>query len=63
MLTGGQRSADAVCVEPAQLFELSQQSLNALSTQFPAIHSQILANLNRHLATRLIAATEIARSL
>ncbi|HET6492178.1 MAG TPA: SulP family inorganic anion transporter, partial [Burkholderiales bacterium] len=63
MLTGGQRSADAVCVEPAQLFELSQQSLNALSTQFPAIHSRILANLNRHLATRLIAATEIARSL
>ena len=63
MLTGGQRSADAVCLEPAQLFELSQESLDALSTQFPAIHSRILANLNRHLATRLIAATEIARSL
>jgi SulP family sulfate permease len=63
MLTGGQRSADAVCVAPAQLFELTQESLHALSTQFPAIHSRILANLNRHLATRLIAATEIARSI
>jgi SulP family sulfate permease len=63
MLTGGQRSADAVCVKPAELFELKQESLDALSTRFPAIHSRILANLNRHLATRLIAATEIARSL
>jgi len=63
MLTGGQRSADTVCVEPAQLFELREESLHALSTQFPAVHSRILANLNRHLATRLIAATDIARSL
>jgi len=63
MLTGGQRSADAVCVEPAQLFELRQESLHALGTRFPAIHSRILANLNRHLATRLIAATDVARSL
>lgn len=63
MLTGGHRSADAVCVQPAQLFELRQESLRALADRFPGIHSRILANLNRHLATRLIAATEIARSL
>jgi len=62
MLTGGHRSADAVCVEPAQLFELRHESLRALSTQYPGIHSRILENLNRHLATRLIAATQIARS-
>jgi len=62
MLTGGHRSADAVCVEPARLFELRQESLRALSSQYPGIHSRILENLNRHLATRLIAATQIASS-
>ena len=62
MLTGGHRSADAVCVQPAQLFELKHESLRALSNQYPAIHRRILENLNRHLATRLIAATQIARS-
>lgn len=62
MLTGGHRSADAVCVKTAQLFELRQESLGALRNQFPGVHSRILANLNRHLATRLIAATEIARA-
>lgn len=61
MLTGGHRSADAVCTKAAQLFKLSQASLLELSKQFPGIHSRILENLNRHLATRLIAATEIAR--
>ena len=63
MLTGGHRSADAVCVEPALLFELRLDSLHRLSIEFPAIHSRILANLNRHLAIRLIAATEVARSV
>lgn len=63
MLTGGHRSADAVCVKPARLFELSQDSLRELSIGFPAIHSRLLENLNRHLATRLIAATEVARNL
>jgi len=63
MLTGGQRSADAVCVKPALLFELSRESLRELSVRFPAIHSRLLENLNRHLATRLIAATEVARNL
>jgi len=62
MLTGGHRSADAVCVQPARLFELRHESLRALSTQYPGIHRRILENLNRHLATRLIAATQIARS-
>ena len=63
MLTGGHRSADAVCVKPAQLYELRQESLRELSLRHPAIHSRILANLNRHLAIRLIAATEVARSV
>ena len=62
MLTGGHRSADAVCVKPARLLELKQESLDALKADFPGIHARILANLNRHLAVRLIAATEIARS-
>jgi CRP-like cAMP-binding protein len=63
MLTGGHRSADAVCVKPALLYELRQESLRELSLRHSAIHSRILANLNRHLAIRLIAATEAARSV
>ncbi len=62
MLTGGHRSADAVCVRPAQLFELREESLLALAERFPGIHSRILENLSQHLAVRLIAATEIAQS-
>lgn len=63
MLIGGHRSADAVCVRPAHLFELRQESLLTLAKRFPAIHSRILENLSQHLAVRLIAATQIAQSL
>lgn len=62
MLTGGHRSADAVCVRPAHLFELRQESLLALGEQFPGLHSKIVENLSRHLAVRLIAATQVAQS-
>lgn len=61
MLTGGPRTADAVCVKPARLYELRHESLLELEGLYPVIHGKIIANLNLHLATRLMATTEIAR--
>ena len=61
MLTLAPRTADAVCVKPARLYELRREALLELEGLFPAIHAKLLANLNLHLATRLIATTQIAR--
>jgi len=61
MLTGSPRTADAVCVKPARLYELKRDALLELEGIFPVIHAKLIANLNLHLATRLMATTEIAR--
>jgi CRP-like cAMP-binding protein len=61
MLTLAPRTADAVCVKPARLYELRREALLELEGLFPAIHAKLLSNLNLHLATRLIATTQIAR--
>jgi SulP family sulfate permease len=61
MLMHGPRTADAVCVKPARLYELRRDALLELEGLFPVIHAKIMANLNLHLATRLAATTEIAR--
>ena len=61
MLMRGPRTADAVCVKPARLYELRREALLELEGLYPVIHAKIIANLNLHLATRLMATTEIAR--
>ena len=61
MLMRGPRTADAVCVKPARLYELRRDALLELEGLFPVIHAKLIANLNLHLATRLAATTEIAR--
>lgn len=61
MLTRAPRTADAMCVKPARLYILQRDKLLELERLFPAIHAKILANLNLHLVTRLMATTEIAR--
>lgn len=61
MLTGGPRTADAVCLTPTRLYELRQESLRELEDRFPAVYANIIENLTLHLAKRLMATTEIAR--
>jgi CRP-like cAMP-binding protein len=61
MLTGGSRSASAVCVKPARLYVLRRDALRELQEQHPIIHGKIIANLSLHLATRVVATTEIVR--
>ena len=63
MLTGGMRSANATCVQQATLYELTQEALDKLKITHANIHAQILQNLSKHLAIRLISATEIAQNL
>jgi SulP family sulfate permease len=62
MFTSGERTADAICVKQTRLFELRLDSLQELEKRFPALYAKVLANLNAHLATRLIAATEVVRA-
>jgi len=61
MFTGGLRTADAVCTKPTRLYELSSDALATIERLFPAIHAKLMANLNIHLAARLVIATEIVR--
>ena len=61
MFTGGLRTADAVFTKPTRFFELSSESLTTIGRLFPALHGKLMANLNMHLATRLVIATEIVR--
>jgi len=61
MLTGGARSASAVCVKPARLYVLRRDPLLELQQRHPVIHGKIIANLSLHLATRVVATTEIVR--
>lgn len=59
LLSTGVRSADAWCVEPCQLLELTREALDTLEQQDPRLHAQILRNLGVHLANRLVIATAI----
>lgn len=58
LITHGPRSAAAVCVRPARLYELKRDALVELEARHPAVYARILTNLNLHLATRLIVATD-----
>jgi len=61
MLTGGHRSAGAVCTRPTRLYKLKRDALHELQERHPVIHGKIIANLGLHLARRLVATTEIVR--
>jgi SulP family sulfate permease len=62
MFTARERTADAICVKPTRLFELRAESLAEMEARFPALYARVLANLNAHLAGRLIAATEVVQA-
>ena len=57
LLSTGQRSADAVCVEESLLLELRREDFDALATANATLHAQLLRNLGVHLANRLVLAT------
>jgi SulP family sulfate permease len=57
LLSTGVRTADAWCVEPCRLLELSREAFDALEQQDPWLHAQVLRNLGVHLANRLVIAT------
>lgn len=59
LLSTGVRTADAWCVGPCQLLELTREALDTLEQQDPRLHAQILRNLGVHLANRLVIATAI----
>ena len=62
LLTSDKRTADAVCLKATRLYELSRDAFAALETRSPQLYARILANLNAHLANRLIIATGIVES-
>lgn len=62
LLTRGQRSADAICLEPTRLRELRRDALAELAARSPALHTKLLANLADHLAQRLVLATGLVRA-
>jgi SulP family sulfate permease len=62
MLTFGERSADAVCLKPTRLYELRRDALSELETHSPRLYARIMANLNAHLANRLVIATSTVQA-
>jgi len=62
MLTTDERTADAVCIEPTRLFELTREAIVDLERRAPSLHARVMANLNAHLASRLIVATSIVKA-
>jgi len=61
MLTGGRRSASAVCVRSTRLCEMRRDTLLELQGQHPVLYGKLIANLSLHLAKRVVATTEIVR--
>jgi MFS superfamily sulfate permease-like transporter len=62
LLNSEERTADAVCLEPSRLYELTREGLAALESASPALYTRIMENLNRHLAARLIVATSTVQT-
>jgi sulfate permease, SulP family len=62
MLNSEARTADAVCIEPSRLYELTRDALADLATRSPALYTRIMQNVNRHLAARLIVATSTVQA-
>jgi len=61
MLTGGRRSASAICVRPTRLHEMRREALLELQAQHPVLYGKLIANLSLHLAKRVVATTDIVR--
>ena len=57
LLSSDHRTADAICIQPARLYELSREALLQLQERFPQLHARLVANLSIHLANRLVIAT------
>jgi MFS superfamily sulfate permease-like transporter/CRP-like cAMP-binding protein len=62
MLNSEERTADAVCLEPSRLYELTRERLAELEKSSPALYTRLMENLNRHLAARLIVATSTVQA-
>ena len=62
MLNSEARTADALCIEPSRLYELTRDALAELAQRSPALYTRIMQNLNRHLAARLIVATSLVQA-
>jgi CRP-like cAMP-binding protein len=58
LLSTCRRTADAVCVEPCRLLELTRECMDHLQATEPRLHARLLRNLGVHLANRLVIATD-----
>lgn len=61
MLDGGGRSAGATADAEAEVFQLTQQGLDRLGREQPALASQLYRNIAVHLSARLRRATSLRR--
>lgn len=62
MLDGGGRSAGATADADAELLQLTQQGLDAIGREQPALAAQLYRNIALHLSARLRRATSLRRS-
>lgn len=63
MFVGGNRTADVVCTKELGGYEVSLSALERISQESSSLYGKLMRNLNVHLATRLVVATEIVRGL
>jgi SulP family sulfate permease len=59
LLTSGERSADAVCVRPTRLYQLTRAAVDRLAAENPVLYGKLMANIALHLSSRLLALTDI----
>lgn len=62
LLMSQRRTADAVCVMPTRLLELTLEAFDDLERDAPGLHTRIVRNLGVHLANRLVIATRIVQT-
>jgi MFS superfamily sulfate permease-like transporter len=62
LLTGGPRSADAVCMETTRVAEIRREQVQELKQSHPDVYATVHRNLAEHLAHRLRATTDLARA-
>ena len=62
LLMSQRRTADAVCVMPTRLLELTLEAFDDLERRAPGLHTRIVRNLGVHLANRLVIATRIVQT-
>jgi sulfate permease, SulP family len=62
LVTSGERSADAVCVQPTRLYELTRAAADRLAAEHPVLYGKVMANLAVHLSSRLVALTDVVEA-